>query len=142
MSEVQFWTPGAPAPEGSKVFKGFSGSGRAILVESSKALKPWRERGALFARKAMADAGYSAPFIGPVTVDLAFVLPRPKSAPKSKPVAAVKRPDLDKLVRACLDAITNICVGDDSQVVGLKASKRIALPGEEPGCRITVTEGP
>jgi crossover junction endodeoxyribonuclease RusA len=74
-------------------------------------------------------------------VDLAFVMPRPKSAPKTKTLPAVKRPDIDKLTRAILDAITGICLVDDSQVVGLKASKRIALPGEYPGCHITITEG-
>jgi hypothetical protein len=30
---------------------------------------------------------------------------------------------------------------DDSQVVGLYATKRIALPGEQPGCQITISEG-
>jgi crossover junction endodeoxyribonuclease RusA len=138
---VAFDVLGIPAPQGSKSFKGFAGNGRAILVESSKKLKPWRERGTLFARQAMADAGHSAPFGGPVTVDLAFVMPRPKSAPKSRVIAAVKRPDIDKLARGCLDFLTGTCVADDSQVVGLKASKRIALPGEQPGVHITVTEG-
>ncbi|WP_331852408.1 hypothetical protein [Mycobacteroides abscessus] len=36
-------------------------------------------------------------FDGPVSVTLQFVLPRPKSAPKSRTPAATKRPDLDKL---------------------------------------------
>lgn len=142
MNTVAFDVIGIPAPQGSKSFKGFAGNGRAILAESSKKLKPWRERGSFFARKAMSDAGYSAPFVGPVTVDLAFVMPRPKSAPKSRVIAAVKRPDIDKLARGCLDFITGICVVDDSQVVGIKASKRVALHGEAPGCHITVTEGP
>lgn len=138
---VSFWVPGSPAPQGSKAFKGTRG-GRAILVESSRALGPWRERVALVAHQAMRDAGNAGPYTGAVVVDLAFVLPRPKSAPKLKVVAATKRPDLDKLARACLDAITGVIVADDSQVVGLRAAKRLTLHGEEPGCEITVTEGP
>ncbi len=133
---VSFYVPGAPAPQGSKRH-----IGRGILIESSRAVGPWRERVALAAHHAMTSAGVS-PYLGPVTLNLAFVMPRPKSASKTKTVAAVKRPDLDKLARACLDAISNVCYRDDSQVVGLKASKRLALPGEGPGCDITVTEGP
>lgn len=134
---VEFWVPGSPAPQGSKRHVG---GGR--MIESSKAVGPWRERVALVAHQAMRDAGNSGPYVGAVTADLGFILPRPKSAPKLKVVAATKRPDLDKLVRSCLDAITHVCVVDDSQVVGLNACKRIALPGEEPGALITVTEAP
>lgn len=138
---VSFWVPGSPAPQGSKAFKGIRG-GRAILVESCKAVGPWRERVALVAHQAMREAGNTGPYAGATTVDLRFVLPRPKSAPKTKVVAATKRPDLDKLARSCLDAITNVVVCDDAQVVGLVAQKRVALLGEEPGCQVTVTEGP
>jgi len=112
------------------------------MIESSKAVGPWRERVALVAHQAMRAAGNSGPYSGAALVDVAFILPRPKSAPKLKPVAATKRPDLDKLVRACLDAITNTVLADDSQVVGLTAAKRVALPDETPGATITVTEGP
>lgn len=134
---VSFWVPGAAAPQGSKRHVG---NGR--LIESSKAVGPWRERVALVAHQAMRDAGNSGPYTGAALVDLAFVLPRPKSAPKSMVVAATKRPDLDKLVRACLDSITHTVLVDDSQVVGLTASKRVALPDEGPGVAVTVTEGP
>lgn len=133
---VSFFVPGRAAPQGSKRHVG-----RGILVESSKAVGPWRELVALFAHDAMRLTGVP-PFNGPVLLNLSFVMPRPKSAPKTRAVAAVKRPDLDKLARACFDAISKVCYHDDSQVVGLKASKRLALPGEGPGCQITVTEGP
>jgi crossover junction endodeoxyribonuclease RusA len=138
---VEFWVPGIPAPQGSKSFKGFAGNGRAILAESSKKVKPWRQAVAVFATQAMEQAG-AQPFTGPVTVDLAFIMPRPKSAPKLKVLPATKRPDVDKTARACLDALTNVCFVDDSQVVKLVASKRVALFGEEPGVQVTVTEGP
>lgn len=134
---VSFWVPGAAAPQGSKRHVG---GGR--LIESSKAVGPWRERVALVAHQAMRDAGNTGPYTGAVAVVLSFVLPRPKSAPKLKVVAATKRPDLDKLARACLDAITGVIVADDSQFVGLIANKRLALHGEEPGCDIYVTEEP
>jgi crossover junction endodeoxyribonuclease RusA len=75
---------------------------------------------------------------GGVAVHLDFVLPRPKSTPKTQTPPAVKRPDLDKLIRACLDAITGICIGDDSQVVAIVASKRLAEVGETPGVGVDI----
>lgn len=52
----------------------------------------------------------------------------------------MKRPDVDKLSRAVLDALSMAGIwGDDSQVTHLCATKRVAEIGEEPGCRITIT---
>lgn len=127
------FVPGAPAPQGSKAFKGIRG-GKAILIESSKAVGPWRERIALTAHSHA--AGLLPP---PVSVGLEFVMPRPKSAPKRSTPAAIKRPDIDKLARAVLDALTGVWLEDDSHVVCLRATKRIALPGELPGVAIVCT---
>ncbi len=77
---------------------------------------------------------------GPVTVALEFVLPRPKSAPKTRTPAATKRPDVDKLARAILDAITGICVADDAQVTHLCAKKRLGEIGETPGVHIRIEQ--
>lgn len=126
------FVPGRPAPQGSKRHVG-----RGILVESSKDLGPWRERVALAAHNEMVRLGRSVAD-GAVYVTLYFILPRPKSAPKSETPAAVKRPDLDKLQRAILDALTGICFVDDSQVVTIYAHKRIAEPGETAGAEIRV----
>ena len=134
---LKFMVPGSPAPQGSKAFKGFAGSGRAILAESSKAVGPWRERIALAAHNEMDGREL---FAGPVLVSLNFILPRPKSAPKRTTPAAVKRPDLDKLARACLDALTGPCFADDSQVTEMYATKRLAEIGETAGVAITVID--
>ncbi len=142
MSKVSFWVPGSPAPQGSKRHVG-----KGILIESSKAVGPWRERVALAAHNAMSG---HPPLVGPVEVQLRFCLLRPKSAPK-RPTPAVKRPDLDKLVRAVFDALTHVCFADDSQVIELIATKELVPPPGDwsvrdfspgPGCRITVTELP
>lgn len=136
VSAISFEVPGRPAPQGSKAFKGIRG-GKAILVESSANVGPWRERIALAAHNAMHCAGQ--PLLGcAVDVRLDFVMPRPKSTPRETP-AAIKRPDIDKLARAALDAITSVIIADDSQVVGLRATKRLALPDESPGLEVTVT---
>lgn len=133
---VTFFVPGAPAPKGSRRYVG-----NGITIESSKLLGPWQDKVSWFAVQAM-KRHRAAPFTGPVIVDLGFVMPRPKSAPKTKTLPAIKRPDIDKVCRGVLDGLTKgVVYMDDSQVIDLKATKRIALPGESPGCQITINEG-
>ena len=119
--------PGRPAPQGSKRHLG-----NGIMVESSKAVKPWRVDVAWAVR-----AHFPTPLDGAVRLELEFVMPRPKSAPKRSTPPAIKRPDVDKLARAVLDAITGVVVADDSQIVELVASKRIAEIGEASGVFLT-----
>lgn len=121
---------GRPAPQGSKRHLG-----NGIMVESSKAVKPWRVDVAWTVRE-----HFPTPLTGPVQLELGFVMPRPKSAPKRSTPAAVKRPDVDKLSRAVLDAITGVVVVDDSQIVRLVATKRIAEIGERSGLGLTAYE--
>ncbi len=54
---------------------------------------------------------------------LLFSLKRPKSHPKHRRTWPTTRPDLDKLVRAVLDACTANVFLDDSQVVRLECGK-------------------
>lgn len=124
---ITLFVPGRPAPQGSKRHVG-----NGIMIESSKAVKPWRIEVMWAAREAC-----PAPINGAAAVRLDFVMPRPKSAPKRSTPPAIKRPDLDKIARAVLDAITGVIVADDSQVVDLHATKRIAEIGETPGVHIT-----
>lgn len=124
---------GTPAPQGSKRHVG---NGR--MIEVSKRVKPWRSTIAAAARARMFGM---LPFRGPVAIHLDFVMPRPVSTPKRLPTPpAVKRPDIDKLSRAVLDAITGITICDDSQAVKLTATKRIAETSEKPGVVIEVTD--
>lgn len=117
---IGFFVPGRPAPQGSKRHVG-----RGILIESSKEVGPWRERVAL-----AAHSHTDGPMTGPVGIRLGFVMPRPKSTPKRSTPAAVKKPDIDKISRAILDALTGIAWNDDSQVTDLHASKRLAEIGK------------
>lgn len=130
MPARQCFVPGAAAPQGSKRHVG---GGR--MVESSPAVGPWRERVAL----AVHEQRWPH-MAGPVAVSLLFVLPRPKSAPKRHTPAATKRPDVDKLARAILDALTPVAIADDSQVIDLIACKRLAEIGETPGVHIQLID--
>lgn len=125
---------GLPAPQGSKSYKGRSKAGKPILVESSLALKPWR----LQVQSALEDAIRAEavealfPLEGPVAVVATFTMRKPKSAPKRRRTFPVTKPDVDKLLRAVLDAGTAAGVwGDDSQVIEETARK--AYPREHIG---------
>jgi crossover junction endodeoxyribonuclease RusA len=123
------FVPGRPAAQGSKRHVG---GGR--LVEQSKAVAPWRT----LVSWHVAQKWTEGPLDGPVRVVLMFVMPRPSSTSKRLTPPAVKRPDIDKMQRAILDALTAICWVDDSQVVDIHATKRLAEVDETPGCRIMV----
>lgn len=95
------------------------------MVESSKAVGPWRERIASELARLNLE-----PTRDPVYVSMFFIFARPKSHLKkngdltrSAPVWPATRPDLDKLARAALDAMTGLVFVDDSQVVYLNARK-------------------
>lgn len=130
LTRVEFFVPGRPAPQGSKRHVG-----RGIMVESSKALGPWRERVAIAAHNASRDMFPKGEAVG---VYIMFVMPRPSGTPKRSTPPAVKRPDIDKLSRAVLDAITDVLIQDDSAVVTLYAVKRLAEIDETPGAHIQI----
>ena len=110
MTAFAFVAYGQPAPQGSKRHVG-----RGIMVESSKAVKPWREAVKAAALDALPTPW--TPLAGPLTVRMVFTMPRPKSAPKSR-VAPDRIPDLSKLARATEDALTDVGVWeDDARVV-------------------------
>ena len=134
-AEVNFscFVRGTPAPQGSK--KAFVVKGRAIVTDANpKTLKDWRSAVNL----TLQDRWEGPPIEGPVNVVLNFYLLKPKSVPKKRTRPHV-RPDLDKLVRAVLDALTGICFKDDAQVVSMQAEKHYK---SEQGVWLTVLEAP
>lgn len=120
---------GIPVPQGSKRHVG-----RGVLIESSKDLKPWRRKVTAEATAALLlqDDDWEPNYKGPVDAYLRFCLPKPMTVPKHRRGWPIVRPDLDKLTRAIFDALTDAGVwGDDSQVVGVYASKEYELPRVE-----------
>lgn len=123
--------PGIPAPQGSKRHVG-----NGILVESSKRLKPWRAD-AIAAIQAEQHARSCPQFIGPIRIAAVFAFPRPRGHYRangtlrpSAPSLHAVRPDLDKLLRALLDAATQSgIIRDDSQVYHIAAGKTYAEAG-------------
>jgi Holliday junction resolvase RusA-like endonuclease len=109
-------------PQGSK--SGFIRGGRVVMVEASKNLKLERdELSEVIAVTAYKDKWVQPNKDTPVSVSLLFVFERPKSA-LARMFHTVK-PDVDKLMRFSLDAITNaknVWI-DDSQVTHVIARK-------------------
>jgi Holliday junction resolvase RusA-like endonuclease len=124
---LSFIVSGEPKPQGSK--RGFvTKHGRVALVEQAgKPLKEWRDRVAQSAVAARIASGWAAYAAEPMGVSLVFSFKRPLR-PKH-PVPAV-RPDIDKLTRAVLDAVTDAHVWqDDGQVISLRVEKIYGEPG-------------
>lgn len=126
--DLRFAVRGVPGPQGSKDFKGFSRAGHAILVESSKLVKPWRQDVAVAAVDAMDGHGSWRALTGPVHIVIEFFLPRPKSQPRTRRTLPITSPDLDKLVRATGDALKTAGVyRDDALVTDITTRKRYVV---------------
>jgi len=121
---IEFRVLGIPEAQGSA--RAFIVKGRPIITTTNKNLNDWRRLVAYCAQEAMNGQPMSE---GPAAVSLEFNIPKPKSAPKKREVLPHKRPDLDKLVRAALDAMSGIAFQDDAQVVDITATKRYGTPG-------------
>lgn len=130
---LEFDVIGKPTPQGSK--RAFVRNGRANLVEvAGAALKTWRADVEAAARAALAEETILE---DPVEVHIAFRLPRPKSRPDGDWHGT--RPDVDKLTRAVLDALTTARVWeDDCLVADLRVWKQYTPAGTEPGALIAV----
>lgn len=125
--EYVVWIPGKPEPQGSK--KGFIVNNRVVLVESAKGLKPWREK----IRSHWPPAALTVTE-RPIAMSMTFTFEKPKS---NKKLNHTQKPDIDKLIRAVLDALTGYAYHDDSQVVKITADKKWGI---YPGVVIGITD--
>jgi crossover junction endodeoxyribonuclease RusA len=117
---------GVPVPQGSSRAFIPRGWTRPIITAANSKTKPWRQEvaGACLARL----NGTSSPVSEmPVIVKVAFFFDRPKSTKKSVQHKTTK-PDVDKLARSILDALTGIAFADDSQVIELHVTKGFGSP--------------
>lgn len=130
----QLFVPGRPAPQGSKRHVG-----NGIMVESSKAVAPWRTTVAWH----VSQVWNLGPVEGALAVTFEFIMPRPTSLPKKRGTPPhTKRPDIDKLSRAVMDALSDVAWRDDSQVVDMHPTKRYAEIEETPGVVIGIRPVP
>lgn len=128
---------GEPVPQGS-VRAFVTKSGRPIITHSNRNTKEWRQR---IATEAQAKRPAHWDMDRAIFLSVTFLMPRPKSLPK-KVFQDVKRPDLDKLIRAVMDALTGIYYQDDSQVVLISATKNYVGKDDTPGVEIRIIGRP
>lgn len=108
---------------------------RPVLTASSASVKTWEQT-----IRSVAQQQVSAYTTDPVRVRLRFALPRPKSlSRRAAHRPHTKRPDVDKLARAALDALTGVIFADDSQVYALHAVKHYTQADQPPHVVISIS---
>jgi len=141
---LRLWVSGDPAAQGSKAYKGHRPSAKTgklvpVLTEQSRAVTPWRNavRGAAAQHLYAEHRGGWVPLDCPLAVDVTFVLRRRPSVTRPSPTVP---PDIDKLLRALFDGLTDGGVWtDDSRVVEVTTRKVYAdAPRILPGADVTI----
>jgi Holliday junction resolvase RusA-like endonuclease len=128
MAEVSLSVIGNPASQGSHAIM----YGRIVQVNSSKH-KAWRKAIVQQAIATLPDDWQ--PIDEPCELIVNFYLPKPKTVDRQLPSVS---PDLDKLIRAVGDSLTDSgVVTDDSRIVRISARKLYA-EGIEPGASIQI----
>jgi Holliday junction resolvase RusA-like endonuclease len=136
---IEFFAPGIPQTKGSaRAFafrrkKGPRAGKLGVSVQNDNPAEgEWRAVVALAGAGAMPPGfSYNA---APLSVQLLFKLPRPKShygarglKERFRSAVPSTKPDVDKLIRSVLDALTGIIWRDDSQVIEIRARKEYVL---------------
>lgn len=122
---------GAPATKGSTV--SFMGARGVVTKADCRTLAAWTQAVGWAARAAGIRP---APKEASVKVSAIFQFVRPAS--KAKRVHPVVKPDVDKIGRALLDALTGVAYIDDAQVVQLQMWK---VYGGDARTTVTIRQG-
>lgn len=138
-----FFVPGFPVTKGSWIPTVSPKSGKLFLRPDSNKLRPWEK-----------DVGSVArTFVDPTWINaecswgcaMQFIFPRYKKdwtrmgTLKADAPADIWRYDLDKLVRAVLDALTGVVWRDDNRVTEIRAHKQyVQSPSDATGVLIHV----
>lgn len=125
MREVSLRVDTVPVAKGRPRFAYFGGHTHTFTPKKTAAYE------ALIADQYMKMSNYyKFGLDAPLIVSLSFGLPIPKSTPKSRVEAMndglirhMKKPDVDNLIKAILDALNGIAWEDDSQIVRVCAEK-------------------
>lgn len=130
MTTTTFTVYGTAATKGSSI--AFAGRHGVVVKPDCENLAAWSQACGWAARAAnvpLAPAGTA------IAIDAVFTFVRPKSYPdRAWPHV---RPDIDKLARALLDALTHVAYVDDAQVVSLVIKK---VYGPQPLMTVSVSE--
>ena len=128
MKRVIFTVEGVAVPKGST--KSFVINGKAATTNANPKTKGWEMRVATEAQAKRGDFYVPKTSKGNDAVEVvaAFFLSPPKTGKRSHPTV---KPDIDKLARTVLDALTGVMFEDDSQVTQLVARKQYLEKNDE-----------
>lgn len=145
MKPISFFVSGVPVPKGSaKAFVNRHTGRATVLQDNRERQKPWASA---IHYTALLHFGGVRPSPEAIHITVQFYLPRPKSHYKKSgeltgkaPTHHTGKPDLDKLVRCVLDALTGVIWVDDSQVMKIDTYKGYESPIVGPGVKIRISE--
>ena len=126
MNRLQFSVNMRAEPQGSSKAFVIPGTNRAIVTSANTKMKTFRSEVTRMAMATLADMNCNEPMLGkhvPATISVIFYFTKPDSISKGR-VHPVVKPDIDKLLRAVLDALTGVAFKDDAQVVETQTAKR------------------
>lgn len=131
MSFVVFTVEGPPQGKGRPRFRR---AGNFVTTYTDQKTKTYEATIKAWAQRAI---GSGSPLEGPLSVDLYIRMGVPASTTKKRTEACLqnaelptKKPDIDNIIKAYLDAMNGIVYKDDTQVVRLSAKKGYSLvPG-------------
>jgi Holliday junction resolvase RusA-like endonuclease len=133
---AEFFIPGTPVAKGRpKFFR------RGNFVGTYTPKKTENFENNIFSYAASyARQNSVLPSEGPVSIDVKFFMPRPKSHSKRQREILwhTSRPDKDNLVKAVLDGINGVFFKDDSQVCKESSEKLYAAENQQPGIHVTI----
>jgi Holliday junction resolvase RusA-like endonuclease len=115
VTTISWFIPGAPKAKGRPKF---CVRGKFAQVYTPAKTREYEEAVRLFS----APHAPLEPLRGPITMDLTFHMPRPKSLSKKIKVH-IKKPDIDNLIKSVLDPLNKLFYHDDSQIIRITASK-------------------
>lgn len=142
---LAFTVYGAALPKGNHTALLLKGMKHPIITESNRNVKGWQQLVAAEASHALnrIPAAERRLLEFGVRLTLAFYLPRPKKhAKRGVFVPHTNKPDLDRLMRAVLDALTQVLYHDDKQVTEAIVGKYFADVDDAPHVNIRVEPAP
>ena len=145
---LSFFVPGKAATAGSK--RGFAlkrngaYTGQVLMTPANPRERDWKNSVATAAFAEKEKLKLDRLILGPVRLDITFIMERPKyhyrgngSLKANAPELHVCSPDLTKLLRCAEDALTSVVWSDDSQVATTVVRKRY---GTIPGAYVVICE--
>lgn len=131
---MKFFVAGIPVPKGSMRAFRHRTTGRVVTIaDNREKLRGWSSAVAVEAVRATRMIGWRMICGGPIALEVRFVFERPKSSRRVLPTVP---PDIDKALRAIMDALTGVIYLDDAQVVDVHATKKY---GDKAGVHLKVS---